>query len=326
MYLRNTPILKTKCVNIQPRDVFNCRRLDHSPVLRAPSYNPQIGAALDAIAANDLLAFKRALPTIHSAEKVFSGGGAAVCTREHLNLPNSDAPAMDLRSLARRKLSGEIGQSILTVARQNTCGKAWMRYLDQPKMLNILREHPRTARRSSLPEPAQGTSNRLSIGKTRDKWCGWQMSEILAEANASEAATSPRTDQPLSETCIRVGVDVAAAELQKFNNVLSIDNCKEGLKNNDADRNQVPVEPGVVHPILTRTRSQQLLPVELTLNRTGSQELAIEIPFPTHDTIQHAEMAPGSSWMGFFNGYAQTLGHESDLPSMRAPSDRFDVC
>ena len=64
-------------------------------------YNPQIGAALDGIALNDLEAFKEAMLTIHPGEMVFDSGEAAVRVRDRLNLPNPDAPAMTLVSLAR---------------------------------------------------------------------------------------------------------------------------------------------------------------------------------------------------------------------------------
>ena len=64
-------------------------------------YNPQIGAALDAIALNDLEAFKEAVLTMHPGEMVFDSGEAAVRVRDRLNLPNPDAPAMTLVSLTR---------------------------------------------------------------------------------------------------------------------------------------------------------------------------------------------------------------------------------
>ena len=67
--------------------------------LLAP-YNPQIGAALDAIVLNDLEAFKEAMLTIHPGEAVFGSGEAAVHARGQLNL-SSDAPAMTLASLTR---------------------------------------------------------------------------------------------------------------------------------------------------------------------------------------------------------------------------------
>ena len=64
------------------------------------AYNPQIGAALDAIVLNDLEAFKEAMLTMHPGETVFANGAAAVYAREQLNL-SSDAPAMTLASLIR---------------------------------------------------------------------------------------------------------------------------------------------------------------------------------------------------------------------------------
>ena len=73
----------------------------HAEVDIGLSYNPQVGAALDAIVAGDLEAFKEAMLTIHKAEIVFESGDVAVLARRQHNLPNASCAACTAESLNR---------------------------------------------------------------------------------------------------------------------------------------------------------------------------------------------------------------------------------
>ena len=67
----------------------------------AQVYDPQIGAALDAIASHNLEEFKLAMLTIHQGEKVWETGTIAVQARQNLQLSNTRAAAMLSVSLSR---------------------------------------------------------------------------------------------------------------------------------------------------------------------------------------------------------------------------------
>ena len=64
-------------------------------------YDPQIGAALDAIASDNLEEFKLAMLTIHQGEEVWRSGTVAVQARQNLKLSNPRAAAMLPVSLSR---------------------------------------------------------------------------------------------------------------------------------------------------------------------------------------------------------------------------------
>ena len=65
-------------------------------------YNPQIGAALDAIVSDDLEDFKHAMLTIHSSEGIWETDEEGDEARKHAGLPRSvDGYPDKASSLAR---------------------------------------------------------------------------------------------------------------------------------------------------------------------------------------------------------------------------------
>ena len=84
-----------------PRSSAQSRALEADYTETILDYDPKIGAALDAIVADDLEGFKKAMLTIHVGELVFASGEDAVIARKELGLSNPCCAACTTGSLAR---------------------------------------------------------------------------------------------------------------------------------------------------------------------------------------------------------------------------------